>query len=362
MVTKSAKANMPLLYAFDAGNGMCKGISSQTRDLIEFEPLMAPLTDKRGITKDDEKPRYSLKIDGQTWVFGVDDVFTHGKRVSMRRFNSMERYTDADYSNLMDVLYLQCFGSYRGNSEYIAPTGVISLPISQYNNDSVLNQVRQTLEGKRTLTDYEGCELRIAIEPKRLIIVPESYGVIMHYAYDPKTLKPRPESPTNGTTLIVDMGFETTDCSLFEGLKYQRDLAFTTSRAGMGVIARAIQEYLAKSIRDANISRIDRAMREIANIKPGSPKRIQTAPGIWADVTEVYDSELSNLAARIAKEVGSYYTQAISRVILGGGGAYHLSELLQHHFSPMEVLSAPDPDAANAYGPFTMLNIQANRE
>src|SRR5262245_47805211 len=95
-----------LLYSFDGGNGSCKGISSELRDVVQFEPTLAPLTARRGIQTADEKPTYSLRVGEDILVFGIDDVFTHGKRTAIRRLNSLERYTIADYFRLLDVLYL----------------------------------------------------------------------------------------------------------------------------------------------------------------------------------------------------------------------------------------------------------------
>ena len=163
----------PLLYSFDAGNGTCKGKSSETRAVVQFEPVIAPLTDRRGLQHQEERPTYSLKIDNQVLVFGVDDVFAHGKRTGLRRLNSQERYTNADYFHLLDVLYLHTFAAYRGQT-VIAPTGILTVPIAVYNQAETIDQLRGTLVGKHELTDWEGCTLRLDIQPKRLLLLPES--------------------------------------------------------------------------------------------------------------------------------------------------------------------------------------------
>ena len=43
------KVIYPMLYAFDAGNGLCKGLSGETKTLVEFEPVVAPMTDQRAL-------------------------------------------------------------------------------------------------------------------------------------------------------------------------------------------------------------------------------------------------------------------------------------------------------------------------
>ncbi len=361
MVAKpqSTTGNLPLLYSFDGGNGKCKGMSTETGAPVEFEPVIAPITTQRGIRAEDEKPTFSLREEGQTLVFGINDVFAHGRRTGMRRLNSQERYTDPDYFKLLKVLYLHTFAAYRGRSEAIAPTGVISVPVGVYNRSEVIDQIRGTLVGKHELVDYESRTLRLDIQAKRLLIVPESYGALMHYAYDAGTLQKRAESDTTGTTLVVDIGYETTDISLFEGLKYQRDRAESLQRAGMGIITRAVHTYLDQALRATDDHRIDRALHAIAGKASGTPKEIEPVPGIFADVTDVYDEEIEVLGTRIANDVLTRFPESASRVLLAGGGAHHLWGVLRDKLRPLTVEAAPDPDLANMLGAFTMLRIQS---
>src|SRR6185369_13499319 len=127
------------------GNGAAKGISSETHGLISFEPVIAPITDKRGLSTEREKPTFSLKVDEALLVFGVDDVFEHGKRAGIRRLNSAERYLSPDYFRMLDVLFLHTFAGYRGNNQPIAPTGAISIPVSQFNDSHVVEEIRKCL-------------------------------------------------------------------------------------------------------------------------------------------------------------------------------------------------------------------------
>jgi Archaeal actin homologue MreB-like, C-terminal len=353
------KVVYPMLYAFDAGNGLCKGLSGETKTLVEFEPVVAPMTDQRALIAQDEKPIFSLRSNNRTDVFGIDDVFAHGKRTAIRRFNSLERYTSQDYYHMIDVLFLKCFPTYCNKDIAIKPTGVINIPISIYNNAAVVDEIRANLIGQRTLTDAEGNTLQVDIEPDRLLIVPESYGALMHYAYDAATLRKRSDVDMTGTTLVVDIGYETTDMSLFEGLHYQRDRTESESRAGMGVISRALQTHIRRVIRNADVSRIDRAMQKIAGVAAGEPKEIAPLPGIIVDVTDAYDEAVADLAPRIAQEVLTRFPEAVNRILLAGGGAYHLRQALIEHLAPVEVVTVPSPELANVLGGFTMLNIQA---
>jgi hypothetical protein len=353
-------ANHSLLYSFDAGNGTCKGLSGESRGVIQFEPVLAPLTDRRGLQRQDERPTFSLRVDDQALVFGVDDVFTHGKRTAIRRLNSQERYTHADYFRLLQVLFLQVFAAYRGR-DVIAPTGVIAVPVAIYNHPETLDQMRSALVGQHELVDAGGCALRLDLRANRLLVIPESYGALMHAAYDPGSLKRRPDTDTAGTTLVVDIGYETTDLALFEGLKYQRDRAESILRSGMGIVTRALHDYLDKTTRGTDVSRLDRALRAIAGKAPGAPKAIEPSPGVLVDVAEPYDLEVDDLAARLAQDILTRYPEAVSRVLLAGGGAYHLQRALRAYLAPLPVGIAPDADIANVLGGFTALQLQHRR-
>jgi hypothetical protein len=353
------KVIYPMLYAFDAGNGLCKGLSGETKTLVEFEPVVAPMTDQRALIAKDEKPTFSLVSKGRAEVFGIDDVFAHGKRTAIRRFNSQERYTSSDYYHMIEVLFMHGFPDYWNKETAIKPTGVINLPIGIYNNPPIVEEIRSNLVGTRTLTDALGNTLNLELEPDRLLIVPESYGALIHYAYDSGTLKKRENIDMTGTTLVVDIGYETTDMSLFEGLHYQRDRTESEPRAGMGVISRALQTYIRRGLRNADVSRVDRSMQKIAGIAPGTLKEIEPIPGITVDVTDVYDETVADLAPRIAQEVLTRFPEAVNRILLAGGGAYHLREALIEHLAPVEVVIVPNPELANVLGGFTMLNIQA---
>lgn len=355
---------VPYLYAFDAGNGSCKGVSSERSELIQFAPVIAPITDKRALNAEDEKPGISLRLGDKlsdVLVFGVDDVFEHGKRTAIRRLNARERYTSPDYFSLLDVLYLQVFAAQRGKPDTITPTGILSVPIEQYNDEPVVDEIRATLAGKKVLADYEGCTLRLDIQPRRLVIIPESTGALTHWAYDPRTLTKRKNVNSAGTTLVIDIGYETTDTSLFEGLRFQRDRAFTIGRAGMGVVARAVQEYARRALRDADVSRIDAALTRVAGLKPGVKKTIEPSPGVYLDVTDVYDATVADIAIQIAQTTATNYTEAVSRIVLAGGGAYHMAEPLMSQFEGVAVEVVPDPDAANVYGGYTLLQMQMQR-
>lgn len=350
-----------LLYSFDAGNGDCKGISTDVRDVIRFEPVIAPMTDRRGVVSADERPDFSLRLEDEIYVFGLDDVEKHGVPGNARRFNALERYQDSDYRMLIDVLYLQTFGAYRNGSDVIKPTGAISLPISQYNDDSVRDTLKDSLIGKRVLEDYDGCELRLDIDSKRLAIVPESYGALMHYAFDPVTLARREGAALAGQTLVIDVGYLTTDVSMFNESQYQRAQTVTLPDMGMKQVVTAVMEYgIARGLL-TDETNTDLAIRPLAGVAAGAPKQAALLRGRSIEVGNVYDTAVRRLAQKIAQAVRSTFPKMATRALLAGGGAYHLKGLLADLWKGTPVIQAPDPELANVYGAFTGLKQKASK-
>jgi len=347
------------LYSFDAGNGTVQGITSDVSEVIEFSPLIAPITSKRALNEEDAAPRFSLGLDDTVYVFGVEDVFDHGRRDSRRRLNSLERVNNADYFMLIDVLFLAGFTSYLGNYDYLAPTGVIALPISLYNDRELVEDVKDTLigRGKREIVGYDNCALTLKMKPENITILPESAGAMFHYAFSPDTLRRRTSAALAGSTLVIDVGYQTTDVSLFEGMKYIPDAGFTVDRAGMGLIARDIEAAVQKQVRGADASRIDRGMRVIAGSLPGKAKKVEVAPNQYAEVGEVYDARVNELSTTIAQAIQTQFGGSVNRAVIAGGGAYHLARSLDDML-PFETMIVSEADRANVIGAYTGLQIK----
>jgi len=344
--------------ALDVGNGECAGISSEVRNPVTFEPVIAPITTKRGLSHDEERPRFSLYTgDGETLVFGIDDVYAHGQRDAMRRQHGMDRYLGDDYMNLIDVLLIHLFPSWRGRDERLTPTIAINLPVSQFNRVEVVDALKEKLEGIRNVRDNDGCVLQLMIDPKRIVILPESTGALMHHAYSPALEK---RGDTDGQTLVIDIGFETTDMTLFAGMKYQRDRAYTLARAGMGNVARTVADAAGRAIRDVDVSLVDRAMRDL----PG-----RDAADAWININgrefnagKVYQHAIAIEAKKISDSILSSYQTDVSRVIVAGGGAYHLTNALRDLLPFEKIVKVANPEHANVYGAYTTLMLQEARK
>ena len=175
---------------------------------------------------------------------------------------------------------------------------MISLPISLFNDRELVEHVKDTLIGrdKREIVGHDNCALKLKMKPENITILPESAGAMFHYAFSPDTLRRRSSAALAGSTLVIDIGYQTTDVSLFEGMKYIPDAGFTVDRTGMGIIARDIEAAVQKHVRGAYVSRIDKGMRSIAGSIPGEVERtyalINNVCELWDAATDEERVEL----------------------------------------------------------------------
>ena len=155
--------SLVLLYSFDNGNESGKGLSSERPKVFGCESCLAPMTPRRGIQVADEQPTYSLRVGNQVLVAGIEDTHLHGKRSAIRRHNGPERYSSDDYFYLTDIMFLHAFPAYLDCHAYIAPTGVLSVPVRVYNNEGLLDAIRGRLVGQHEIEDYAGHRLLLDI-------------------------------------------------------------------------------------------------------------------------------------------------------------------------------------------------------
>jgi hypothetical protein len=356
MARKKVVSSEGLLFAINVGNGTCQMMTSQARDVVQFEPVIAPITDKRGLEAEDEKPRFSLMVDDSILVAGVTDVMKHGKSNMSRRRNSIDRVTIDDYFYFLAMLFLHGFADLRGRPEVIQPTGIITVPNSVYNDAEAIGLMESRLFRKtEKLVDYDGCELRLELKKDRVFIRPEAAFDVMHWARTGDG-RARAGNSMAGSLLIVDIGYLTTQFSLFVDGVYQRDQSYTLEKAGMIVVVERIHDWLSKGGRGVDMSYLDIALREVAKFPLGAKKLAQVAPGVMVDVAPVYDSAVTALAQRIIDEASTRYPKRISKGSISGGGFYHLGKLIDDKLPVKDMYPMPDPEVAGVVGTYQAVN------
>jgi hypothetical protein len=124
----------------------------------------------------------------------------------------------------------------------------------------------------------------------------------------------------------------------------------------MGIIAREIADQLGE-----DVSRVDEALKAVAGLPLGVQKLI-TLPSGQYEISAVYDALVFDVTSRIVRETRTAYElDKPQRVLIAGGGVYHLRAALADMFTPWHVVIAPEPERANVLGTYTFLCIQEQR-
>ena len=348
---KKATTQTGLAAAVDNSNGLASIVSDDLPQSYDIEPIVAPLTESRAQFDNDGDlilPTNAIKVGKKTYVFGLDDVRQHGKANSYVRDNSDKRTTRDSYYHMLDFLLLRAFPSYIGTSTMVQPNLAFMLPVSIWQNQKRVQEIRQRILGEtgcRVIEDAEGCKLTVQLTPETLYDMPESRGAIIHYMVDYRTLQPRKNANVSGYVAVVDIGYETTDLSVYENGKPIPEYFFTLPGVGMKFIT---QEVVRKLGDAADESYIDRSLSS----DTPNWKKFEYAPGLTTDISDLYPLLCQELAQRIVSRTVSLIKIPLRTVLIAGGGVYHLSKHLTEKEFGVPTAEPIHPERANLFGAY----------
>jgi len=153
------------LVVIDAGNGEVKGLRGDSNKVLNFAPIIAPMTDQKQLKASDAGPGISIK-DGSILVFGREDVEQYGIRERARRLTATTRYTTPDYVCLVEAMLMQLLED-EHNGRRIEPRILMMLPVSVYNDSGVVDYLEDEFRGYRDIRDYFGNNLSLDIHANR---------------------------------------------------------------------------------------------------------------------------------------------------------------------------------------------------
>lgn len=348
---KKATTQTGLAAAVDNSNGLASIVSDDLPESYDIEPIVAPMTESRAQFDNDGDlilPTNAIKRDGKTYVFGLDDVRQHGKANTYVRDNSDKRANRDSYYLMLDFLLLRAFPSYIGTSSTVQPHLAFMLPVSIWQDESRVAAIRDKILGDtgcRVIEDSDGCKLSVQLTPETLHDMPESRGAIIHYMVNYRTMKPRKGANVSGYVAVVDIGYETTDLSVYENGKPVPEYFFTLPGVGMKFITQEIVRKLGDA---ADESFVDRSL---SNDTPNW-KKFEYAPGLTTDISDLYPLLCQELAQRIVSRTVSLIKIPLRMVLVAGGGVYHLSSYLTEEQFGVPTEETIHPERANLYGAY----------
>ncbi len=334
--------------SFDAGNGFLKWVADNNirgsiRSIHAEETIASQL---------DGLPYEStITWQGKTYVFGNEGRAAAAG--NMNEFTSYHRYTSEWYKCLFAYALFRAFGARQSNqspiySGVIYPWIVSSIPAKMHANPKDLARVKKYLVGEYIIgTKQEGLEFHICISPDHLNILPEGAGTYMNLALGSGGHRST-AAYQNGTVCICDIGYGTTDATLYHDKRYVADSA-KSYRIGVQIVAEQILREVLPGTADLSAHDVDDVMNCPTYTYMDTPYPIEN----------VREQTLT----RLGKSLGNWLTQVVAghnvhSVVLTGGGAELFARYIPNDLAIGTIEVAHDCRTANVDGAYLWLKAQ----
>lgn len=316
------------LMGIDIGFGFTKATNGQ--DSLIFKSLFGDAKEMQfwadfGENAGDDY--FNVTIEGRSYFVG--DLAEQQSNV--RQFTLDQEKLISDF---VKILGITAIGKFYGSE---VPINVVSgLPISYFKQNH--ERFAKTLRGYHDVTYQkpDGSKVTKKIYINKVRMMPQPLGTIINLLMDEngKIINKELENQKIG---VIDIGFRTTDFTIFNKLQYI-DRGSSTLDTGISkafsVIAGKLQERSGVNI---EVYRLYKAV-ESGFIK---------MKGHGFDFSKIRDKIFSQLATRIANDVDRLWTEDwdIDIIILTGGGCVELAKYLQPMISGNVMPIKNDVDA-----------------
>ncbi|MBE0401343.1 MULTISPECIES: ParM/StbA family protein [Halomonadaceae] len=220
---------------------------------------------------------------------------------------------------------------------------VTGLPVTHWQNEELKNDIKKMMAGehqvakKRTVTVDE------------VEVIPQPGGAFLdaiHYAEsndDQDTV----EALTEGSVIIIDPGFYSTDFVVFEEGELNAELSGTTLLATSRIIDRVAElvsaDYGAAPGKSLKSEKIESLIRANSHIVRYAGQKIDIQPYIQKSALEISQAAISEIA-------GSMRNTVLDTVVVAGGGGAFFEPEARRIFSHCEIIQPSDPVLSIARG------------
>lgn len=332
--------------AIDVGYGSCKGAFLDTRSgrgreiVLPAGAAVASAMPKLDGSRFDLKGGELVLVNGTPWVAGVDQSFIQGKA---RQTHA--KYTETDEFYALALAMLARFGS-----EHIGLL-VTGLPVNQYYGpgaEALRTNLQKRLTGRHHVSDQFSCDVA------KVAVVPQPLGTFMGLASQPEYSQLATRDDLR--TLVIDVGFGTTDSCLLSGKSVLDNSSSSTMLATSTVLKATAKRLSTKLDRGVTVDELDALLRR------GStklPLGLSDSHDFREDVLEEASLIGKDVMATIMSDVR--LAGDITVVILTGGGAWLFDEAAQKAFPKAEVIRPEDPVLSNALGYREIARLMTSR-
>ncbi|WP_075881874.1 ParM/StbA family protein [Vreelandella massiliensis] len=220
---------------------------------------------------------------------------------------------------------------------------VTGLPVSHWQNEELKNQIKEMMQGQHQVANKR------TVTVNEVEIIPQPGGAFLdaiHFAEtegDQETV----DDLTEGSVLIIDPGFYSTDFVVFDEGELNAELSGTTLQATSRIIDRVAelisQDYGAAPGKSLKPEKIESMLRANSLTARYAGQKIDISPYKHQSSEEVSEVAISEIA-------GSMRNAVIDTVVIAGGGGEYFEPQARRIFSHCGVVKAADPVLAIARG------------
>ena len=261
-----------------------------------------------------------------------------GEKANRDTNNARLTFTAEKTNNITDhVKYLAALGLASEQDDQGSYTVVTGLPVEDF---AAQEDLRKDLEKNLTGTfDYVFGNQAKLIGVHKVHVIPQSAGAYYCYILQDGEIR---IDRVNTLTLVIDIGFKTTDAVAMRDAKYSSTESFTeytgVSNVHIEIRKRLMKEFGLRK----ELSEIDEIVRSKTIYLDGREVSIE----------DMILEAVKPFAEKIVDAIPLYISnpKEIRQIILTGGGAYLMQEYFKMAFPKNSILVLPNAEYSNAEG------------
>lgn len=217
-------------------------------------------------------------------------------------------------------------------------TVATGLPVDEFAGmQGLKEQLQKNLEGEFF---FRSGDLALGISVPKVLVLPQSAGAYYDYILDNKGNIL--EENVNAKTVVIDIGYRTTDVVTMSYAKYVSQESFTIN-TGVSDVHKELRKNLLKEYRvSKDLTEMDFFMRS----------GIIHLGGVPENISFLITACIQPYAEKIASMIPVYIPNLrdIHQVIVTGGGSNIMSAFIEAEMKGIPVTHSPDSEFSNARG------------
>jgi len=278
------------------------------------------------ITLDEKPGKDTLRVlvDDEAYIVGhpTEQMHAGWERTLSPNYSSTKEYKAMFHASLL------------ASCQTVIDTLVTGLPVNQFSNEAVRNELVEMLKGKHQVTDSR------AVTVKEVVVLPQPMG-----GYMTAVLESDDEDFENMQVLVIDPGFFSYDWTVIKNGAVSRGAIGTSMEAVSSLFETAQKIIFKQHGGRVSIESLESAIRNGKETVFLLGEKVLLAPILKEAAKRTGNVAMNAVVKSIRK-----LTQDIDAILLVGGGSDLFKESIEAAFPGRTIVNVKDSVLANANG------------